>query len=383
NLAPRFSVSWDPWADGKTKLFGTWNKYYDRITLGQISVEQQSSLRTATWMVFGPANQAEIGEVSDPVTTQFSFSQVDHDLRTPSIIEVSAGIERELAPEWAVTLTYINRRYEDLLQDIDVNHITCPQFDTAFGVSPKLVCGDAGVLEVDRFGRSVQYRDETTGKLKVIALPNDAIDLYNLDPYFNKIARLGNYNASRYSSVELSLRKRLHRNWQMFLSYTYSKARGDAEGYNSIIGDDPSISDKVKGYLDYDQRHVLKWQGVTHLPYGLILGGTVQWASGLPYSVLTTVSPDEDDIGNTSITRVVFPTGERNDQRNSGTWLLNARMEKSILAGKIHMTAFLSGENLLDTDELALTSVDESIQNGLEGTRQFGRRWEIGVSAEF
>ncbi|HET6371947.1 MAG TPA: TonB-dependent receptor, partial [Candidatus Polarisedimenticolia bacterium] len=35
NLAPRFSVSWDPWADGKTKLFGTWNKYYDRITLGQ------------------------------------------------------------------------------------------------------------------------------------------------------------------------------------------------------------------------------------------------------------------------------------------------------------------------------------------------------------
>src|SRR5262245_37722422 len=39
NLSPRFSVSWDPWADGKTKMFGSAGRFYDRLFLNTISGE--------------------------------------------------------------------------------------------------------------------------------------------------------------------------------------------------------------------------------------------------------------------------------------------------------------------------------------------------------
>ena len=42
----------------------------------------------------------------------------------------------------------ISRSGQDLLQDKDVNHITCDGFGETFGVSPMLVCGDGGVLEM-------------------------------------------------------------------------------------------------------------------------------------------------------------------------------------------------------------------------------------------
>src|SRR5262249_14423594 len=143
--------------------------------------------------------------------------------------------------------------------------------------------------------------------------PNGAPDLYNLNPNFNQILRVGNFNESHYTAYELSLRKRLHRNWQMFVAYTWSRAEGDAEGFNSQAGNDPAVSDKVKGLLNYDQTHVLKWQGVSHLPHDILLGGTLQWASGLPYSFVSNVE-DVDSLGLVTPQRVFSVTGEKNDQ---------------------------------------------------------------------
>src|SRR5258706_175188 len=33
NLSPRLSISWDPWANGRTKLFRTSGRYYDKLIL--------------------------------------------------------------------------------------------------------------------------------------------------------------------------------------------------------------------------------------------------------------------------------------------------------------------------------------------------------------
>jgi len=386
NLAPRLSVSWDPWSDGRTKLFGAWNQYYDRLFLGTTTMEQESNRYTAAWISNGPSNQATPEKLSEPLTGIVSINQVDHDLATPHTIEWSVGLERELAPEWALTLTHISRRGTDLLQDIDVNHIICPQFDASFGVDPMLVCGDGGRLELDRFGEPpiLAPRDPNqplnpSGQSR----PNGAPDLYALNINWNQVLRAGNFNSSRYTSTELALRKRLHRRWQMQLGYTYSKAAGQAERFIDQAGNDPAVSEAVAGYLDYDQRHLLKWQAVTHLPHDLILGGTVQWASGLPYSIVHTVA-DQDDVGSLSGQRTFFVTGKKNDQRNEGQWTLSGRIEKSFTVGRVHLASFLSGENLANADDLRVTAIRGGIRGeGIDGTRRFGRRFELGLSIHY
>jgi hypothetical protein len=40
NLAPRLSLSWDPWADGKSKVFASWGRYYGKLFLSTAVLEQ-------------------------------------------------------------------------------------------------------------------------------------------------------------------------------------------------------------------------------------------------------------------------------------------------------------------------------------------------------
>ncbi|HKY31117.1 MAG TPA: TonB-dependent receptor [Candidatus Polarisedimenticolia bacterium] len=370
NLSPRFGLSWDPWADGRTKLFSTWGRYHDRLFLGAVVTDQKPTSYLATWSLeTTPEGQVQLGEPSMPVHSAFTVLQTDRDLSTPYTDEWTIGFERELAPEWTLGMSYIHRRGNDLLQDQDINHITCEGFGETLGVDPQLVCGDAGSLELDRFG-TLNRR------------PNGAPDLYHLNPFFNQILRIGNYNSSRYRAWEMIVRKRLHNNWQMQIGYTWSKAEGDAESFTSVQGNDPAVSDKVSGFLDYDQRHVFKLQTVTHLRGDILLGAAVQWGSGLPYTFVSNVQ-DYDDQGLLTPQRIFSVTGKKNDQRNESQLTVDGRVEKRLNLKGAQVSAFLAGENLLDRDELTLRQVDRDRRGIVEGQRRPGRRFEIGASILF
>jgi len=377
DLSPRLSFAWDPWADGKTKVFGTWGVYRDRLFLQSVATEQQPRAFTATWFNSSVNDQAEPGELSSPLPLGVSIGQTGRDLSTPYTIESTVGFERELAPEWAVSLSWISRRAKDLLQDLDVNHITCKGFDEQYHVRPMDVCGDGGRLELDRFGTFVP--SAFGGFLRA---PNGAIDLYNLNPNFNQVLRVGNFNSSDYHAVELVLHKRLHHNWQMQAGYTWSRAEGDAESFTSLVGNDPAVSDKQRGFLDYDQRHILKWQAVVHLKGDLLVGGTVEWASGLPFTFVSNVE-DRDDTDVITPQRVFSVTGTRNDQRNRSQLTVNGRVEKRLNVGKMSLSAFLEAENILNSDDLVLQEIDQESRSSIDGYRRFGRRWQIGAALYF
>ena len=383
NLAPRFSVSWDPWADGRTKVFGTYGVYYDRLFLGSVVTDQDPSWYVAEWLLGGRADlQAFPGRRSTPLTPVVSIGQTDRDLATPYTTEYTFGFERELAPEWSVAVSFVHREGSDLLQDRDVNHITCEGFDNVFGVDPMAVCGDGGFLELDRFGGRSIAASTSSGAAAVTNVRNGAVDLYHLNPNFNQVLRVTNSNASRYTSWELALRKRLHRNWQMHVGYTWSTAEGDAESFDSAQGNDPAVSDKVGGYLDYDQRHVFKWQTVTHLPREILLGASVTWASGLPYTFVRN-EEDLDDVGSLTPQRIFSITGRKNDQRNASQLSVDGRVEKRLNLGRWQASAFLSAENLMGDQELILRQVDRDRRDITDGQERLGRRWEIGASILF
>jgi len=351
-------------------MYSTWGRYFDRLFLGAVVTDQKPSSYIATWDLTPTADgQIQPDERSQPVRTSYNIPQTDRNLSTPHTDEWTIGIERELAPEWALAVTWIDRKSRDLLQDKDVNHITCDGFGETLGVNPYLVCGDGGQIELDKFG-TVNVR------------PNGAPDLYNLNPYYNQILRVGNFNASRYRAFETTLRKRLHHNWQMLAAYTWSEAEGDAESFSSSQGNDPAVSDKVSGFLDYDQRHVLKLQTVAHLPHEILVGTSVLWASGLPYTFIANVE-DFDDQGLLTPQRIFSITGKKNDQRNESQLTVDARVEKRFNLARLRMSGFISAENLLNRNELVLRQVDRDQRGIVEGDRRFGRRFEMGATILF
>src|SRR5262249_19479350 len=149
-----------------------------------------------------------------------------------------------------------------------------------------------------------------------------------------------NVDSADYSAYELTLGHRLFHGWEMRASYTWSKAEGQAEDFLSISGDDPSSFSAEQGFLSFDQRHRLKFQAVTYLPHRLVLGGLISWASGTPYSVIHTVPDDLDKVGSV-VVRHLYPTGQRNDQRNGSIWRFDARIEKTFSFGKWDAGGFL------------------------------------------
>jgi len=383
NVSPRFSVSWDPWADGKTKTFASWGRFYDRLFLDTVTGEIGPDSLNFTFQPKDTNHLIQQGDLS-LTTSSVTVNQVDRDLQTPHTDEWTIGFERELAPEWSGTVTYIHREGSELLQDTDINHVTCAQHGE-IGIDPVVACGGAGILEDDKFGGVAGFDIVSEGGNFAFGffVPNGAPDLYTVNNNFNQILRVGNFNSSEYDALEFKIVKRLQHNWQMQFSYTWSEAFGQAEAFSSAAGNDPETKDDEEGFLEFDQTHILKFQAVTRLPHEITLGSVLQWSSGTPWSVTKTVV-EFDSTGNT-IFRSFYPTGQRNDQRNSGWWKIDGRVEKNFSIGRVQASAFLSAENLLDEGQLAIEELDTAALGGLplDSTRDVGRRFEVGAIFDF
>lgn len=401
NLAPRVSFSWDPGADGKTKVFATFGRYYDKLFLSTIVGEEGPDYLSryydldpdgldvqyyyGTVAVNGTPNHYIGRYISKSAP---SATQVDRRLRTPFSDELTLGFEREIAPEVALSVSYINRRFRDQLQDIDVNHTL--RFDDVTG-EPLDFLGQIQFLP----GGSKQ------------AVPDGRPDLYLLNPFFNQVLRIGNTNEARYSAVEVALKKRLSRRWEMQGSYVYSRAVGAAEDFQSRLGNDPSTVESEFGYLDYDQRHVVKLFATTFLPHDWQVGTSMTWASGLPYSIVSRFFALDNEgyqqfrtrFGYTAIDSDFEPhfvPMPRNSGRNKATLDLNLNMKKSFVLGRASAAAIVEVFNVLNTDDLRVFTYEPSkgeFKPGegillatplqLDAERRFGRRFQIGLQLEF
>ncbi|HEU5181277.1 MAG TPA: carboxypeptidase regulatory-like domain-containing protein, partial [Candidatus Polarisedimenticolia bacterium] len=135
NVSPRLSLSWDPWADGKAKAFASWSRFYDKLFLNTMILEEGPDTVTRSYNFdangvdfFGrPDNQIGRPRSAAPP----SATQIDRGISTPYTDELTLGFERELAPELSLSVTFVHRNYHHQLQDVDVNHIT--RIDPATG----------------------------------------------------------------------------------------------------------------------------------------------------------------------------------------------------------------------------------------------------------
>jgi outer membrane receptor protein involved in Fe transport len=390
NFAPRLSISWDPWADSKTKVFANWGRYYDRLFLDVVVPEEGPDtifryyLRDADGVT---ATGTPNNGIGNPIAkAPPSTSQIDRGLQTPYSDEMTIGFERELAPEVSLKLTYINKKYREQLQDRDINHsIRYTSDGTPLDqIGRLLTSGGAG-------------GDSTSSRVQ-----DGRPDLYIHNFFFNGIYHLDNSNSSKYQGIEVQVTKRLSRKWQMNASYSYSRSLGFADSFYDFVGDDPANRDTVYGYQTDDQRHVVKFNASSYLPKDWQIAGTASWSSGLPYSVVTGFlaldnfdypalrflygyTPDRPDPATGQRNFIPF---RRNDQRNDAILEINLHADKAFVLGKMNSKLFLDIENVLNRDNLRIYYYQPSasdrggaLQNIAE--RDFGRRFQIGFQFEF
>ncbi len=423
NIAPRISAAWDPWADGKAKISFSAGRYFDKIFLAVPLIEIEPRTTDLTFDANGSWN-GQAGVFAERFTAQrmlpslgatISSQQVARDLKTPYQDEYSLGLEYELWPETALKLTWLRRKFREQLQDVDVNHelrdlgfcIRANQLgDLVVAPSP-----GSGFLIVDRYSGEIYEDtdpgpgdgrlDDCTGILDVrgqgffgppfinVPIPDGLPDVYALNPAWGDVLVTGNFNRTDYRGLILELIRRLHRNWEMQGSYTWSEASGNAEDFNQSLGNESNLIDQEAGFLSYDQRHVFQLTGVALVPgWGMRFGGRLRWESGTPYSILepqlaiTGTSPELLNLARSANARfrLRFPTGQRNDQRNPSFWTVDVKLVKEFQIKTVNVQ--LTGEifNLLNEDTIRLESTSLGVNTG---TREFGRRFQFGLRVGF
>ena len=164
-----------------------------------------------------------------------------------------------------------------------------------------------------------------------------------------------------------------------------SGVKGNAEAFEDFfLGNDTSQVENEDGLLDFDQRHVVKFSAVAHFPKQIRFGPRLTWESGLPFSLIRR-GFTFDNQGN-PIFRQIFPTQQRNDQRNSGRWLLDPNLGKDFNMGKVSAGVEFTVTNLLNSDDLEIGNINDfssSCQLTDETARRFGRRFQVGFTMYF
>jgi hypothetical protein len=404
NFAPRVSVAWDPWSDGKTKFSASYGRYFDKIFLAVPLIELEPVIANVTFDARLLAGQWVVNPANTPLNPALSMSVVDRNLSTPFQDEYALSFERELWTETTFRVTVVKRKFVDQLQDYNLNKVpgdygTCI-VEAVPGAGYIDYSVKDGVID-DCAGKIVGVGSEEVGggngigRELILRQPDGIPDLYLQNPYWGDIYLVGNFNEAVYKGVILALERRQYRNWQMDASYTWSKATGDAEDFQLALGDDRSTLEDEKGYLSYDQRHVVKVNATTLTPWGFRLGTSVTWQSGLPYSILTqdfsySTSPPQYELlgGSDSPVRTFYPTGQRNDHRNRSFWNFDVKASKEMNLPKgLNLQLSVLVKNLLNDGTYLIytpgANFGQQINGTNDATQRFGRQFELGMRLAF
>ena len=265
DFAPRFGFAWDPTKDQKTKIYGSYGRYYEQLSMDLVirsfSYERQPRIvnYSPTSTTPDPAAEADLGTASN-ILGGFTEPS-DPNLRNQYLHEFILGAEREVARNVVVGVKGIYRYYGQVIEDF--------------------LCADDGTYCIGNPGKGIMER------------------LYTLD-YSQTFP---SPEAKRtYKGIQLDVTKSFANSWWGQASYIYSKLEGNFDGLYAPFtnaGADPNISAAFDYYdfftdgknlnritndgpLSNDRRHQFKLSGYYAFPFGLSVGATAYYRSGTP-----------------------------------------------------------------------------------------------------
>ena len=273
---PRVGVVWDPWRDGRTKLYAFAGRFYYTLpTFGtSLSFANFTVVRTYNFDPLSLAQDPNLG--SHRVWVQGGHDNVDRHIRGTHQDEFTIGLERMLAPTITVGLKATYRRLADAIEDrCDFQYAPDATASGCAFINPgsgeKFAAGDAPVC-------------------------NGFVETPDADQCTD--AGAATPSARRlYRGIELLARKSLSDKLWVQASYVYSSLRGNYDGaVNEALEvttpgfnpdfDWPPLWHNAYGRLYLDRPHRFRLDGYWATPLKLSMGVQVFAESGVPLDQL-------------------------------------------------------------------------------------------------
>jgi hypothetical protein len=320
DFAPRVGFAYNLFGDGKTVIRGGYGIYYSQIPDNSYAnyalsgptgvfnyTASSGQVGFPTTVASAPLPAFPTGAVA-PVRTiylrpgmsayydQFLPTSVlqgyQNELLNPYSQQWTFGIERQLAPSWVLSMDYVGSRTIKINRPLDVDA------PTSF---VRTAQGQTRTAQAANCTRP--YWVWWYGQHSMTCNPTAAT---SPQPPYALVTSDVNNGFMNYHALDVNLKHRLTRNFQMLASYTWSHALDNVDP--DIPGQNPNDPNQT-GYAEYgnaifDQRHRFVLSGVYNAPFRINFGGFATLATGLPYNI-TTGSTNSGDNGATTDRPVV------------------------------------------------------------------------------
>lgn len=307
--APRLGFTVDPFGDRRTKVYGSFGRYYLPVA-GENSLLQTGGLLdyTAYFSLLGlnADNSPVIGAplsfgIATPCPdtgvsncTQFGDgtardlpTAIAAGIKPQYLDEFIIGLEQRIGSRWRFGLNYTHRRLGRTVEDFAIDAGV-----RAYCVRTGTDCGTAYQSGFDQFvlGNPGAPTTITLNQLIDGDVTNRTITLTPADLGLPAPRRT-------YDAVTLTIDRTFDERWSLSGSYTLAFSKGNTEGgvssdfsqdvagYTSAF-DQPGLTDGTYGYLPGDRRHTFKVYGSYQVGKWLTLGANVFVQSPRRYGCL-------------------------------------------------------------------------------------------------
>jgi outer membrane receptor protein involved in Fe transport len=371
NFAPRVGVIYDVSGSGTTLLKGSYSRMIIPNQLGYVNISHPNG-----WFgmieYYNPDGSAYYAFPWNlPGEGAPTIGHPDYPLVAPYQDEITIGIERELFEDWSLSARYIKKWDRKLVHVVDSAQL------------------DLGKLMENGELDWVNWRPVATDD----PYDNQQITFYEMvDPYAIDQYILNPPNAKRdYDGLELILKKRFSKGWQLMASYVYQNSRGlvnTDRGEQSLgtsnLFNNPNVHINMIGRFPLERRHMFKLQSMIRGPFGINLGTYVSALSGQRYT--RQVRSQDLPITLSQGNETIFAE-ERGSSHYDPLYLVDLRLEKSFQIGdSFSIAVFTDAFNLFNVgtiDDVYTISSNENKQYGLEEGIVNPRIIRIGAKIEW
>jgi hypothetical protein len=345
SVSPRIGFNWKLTKDGKTVLKAHWGRYYRGVLTGEFSALSPTA---PPIVAFSGEYDAQGNRIGEEIISDNSNLRLDSGFKNPYTDQFIAGVERELAKDLAVGVTYVNKRGHDYgaWKDVGATYVPVTYRDT---------------VGTEATGDNITvFRRESDPSESLFFLTNPS-EMF-----------------TRVDAVTVQLQKRMANNWQATASFVYTNARGRLGSSNagpigsvsssaSRFGRDPNDYVNTDGKLTHDRPVTVKLQLVYMLPKGFLIGANYNYQQGRPWARLAQLP---SDLVNRSSQILAEPM---DGSRRVGSWnLLDLRLQKQFKVSKSAQFAlFADLLNTLNND------ANDSVGSRLGTSDSFGLRTDF------